>query len=66
MAALVLYTGPCELDVTRKVRGTLVRLRGAVGVPDEVIDDLMLVTTELVTNAIRAGSRFIDVELTVR
>ena len=47
VSAVVVFDGECTVEVPRQVRRALADLRGEVGIPDKVIDDLVLVATEL-------------------
>lgn len=56
---------PNRPDSTPATRAFLTRLLNGWGLPDEVIDDASLLTTELVSNAVRHGSGLVNLRVEV-
>jgi anti-sigma regulatory factor (Ser/Thr protein kinase) len=63
--SVLLYRGPCEPGATAQVRRSLRSLARAAQVPEDMVEDLALAATELITNAINAGAHHVDVSLSV-
>ena len=61
---VTLFSGPCGPRTPAEVRRSLAGLPAAARVPQAMLDDLALVLTELVSNAVDAGARSIQVALT--
>lgn len=59
-----LFRGPCGPDTAATVRRSLVELGALAGVSVAVAEDLALVLTEMVNNAVSAGAGAIHVALT--
>ena len=56
---------PHRADSVPAARAFLARLLDGWGVSDEVIDDASLLTSELMSNAVRHGSGVVDLEIEV-
>lgn len=63
MTFLALFAGPCDATAPVAVRQALRAAQASGAVPAEVADDLLLAATELVTNAVNAGARTVEVLL---
>lgn len=63
MLFLALFTGSCDRGVPAQVRQALRGLQEAAELTDRLVEDLALVATELITNAVAAGSAMLDVAL---
>lgn len=63
MTLVALFRGPCDSGVPLAVRGTLRAVAQTGELSPSIIEDLVLAATELVTNAVNAGARSVEVLL---
>jgi anti-sigma regulatory factor (Ser/Thr protein kinase) len=63
LTLVALFRGPCDANVPVAVRKALREVQASGAVSAAVADDLLLAATELITNAVNAGARTVEVLL---
>lgn len=63
MPLVALFRGPCHSGVAGDVRRALHALQTTGTLSASLVQDLLLAATELVTNAVNAGARTVEVRL---
>jgi anti-sigma regulatory factor (Ser/Thr protein kinase) len=58
---MFLFNGDCGPAVAAQVRRAIAELAATGRLPDRLADDLALIATEMVTNAVRASARRVSV-----
>lgn len=63
MTLVALFRGPCDSGVPHAVRQALRDVQATGALSGAVLEDVLLAATELVTNAVNAGARTVEVLL---